>query len=170
MTSESLPTISETSPTAEGAVSITLIIEIAVGCTVVTLFTATIAMWAYLCFKARAMQQRKSKTETNVATVESRRNSQMIYESICEDTDVNVNGPMEPPNFNIVLVRSSTNEQQEQRISTPSNIRYNTTEVPEFVHNPARSLNPLHTGQLDTAVNMEPNPAYCIRQERRFSD
>ena len=68
---------------------------------------------------------------------------------------------MEPPNYNniIVLVRSSTNEQQEQRISTPSNIRYNTTEVSEFVRNPAKGLNLLHIGRLDTAVNMEPNSA-----------
>ena len=151
----------------EGADSITLIIEIVVGCIVVMLFTVTIAIWAYLCFKARKMQQRKSKMETNIATVtvESTRNSQMIYESIREGTDVNVNGP----HYN-VLVRNFTNEQQEQRISTPSNIQYNTTKVPEFVHNPARSLNPLHTGQLDIAVEMEPNPAYCTSQERLFSD
>ena len=95
----------------------------------------------------------------------------MIYESIREDTDVNANGPMEPPKFNyITLVRNSTNEQQEQRISTPPNIRCNTTEVSEFVQNPAKGLNHLHTGQLDTAVNMEPNPAYCISQKRLFSD
>lgn len=162
-TKDSPETISETSPTTEGAVSITLMIEIVVGCIVVMLFTATIAIWAYLCFNARAMQQRKSKMETNSATitVESTRNSQMIYESIREGMDVNVNDP----HYN-VLVRSFTNEQQEQRISTPSNIRYNTTEVPEFVHNPARSLNPLHTGQLDIAVDMEPNPAYCTSHER----
>ena len=83
----------------EGAISITLIIEIVVGCIVVMLFTATIAMWAYLCFKARAMQQRKAKTETNVETVENKSNSQMIYESIHEDTDINANGPMEPPHY-----------------------------------------------------------------------
>ena len=84
MTSEPLPTITP----MEGAVSITLILEIAVGCIVVTLFTVTIAMWTYLCFKARAMQQRKSKMEINVATVESRRNGQMIYELIHEDTNI----------------------------------------------------------------------------------
>ena len=90
----------------------------------------------------------------------------MIYESIREDMDVNANGPMEPPNY-IALVQ---NEQQEQRTSTPPNIRCNTTEVSEFVQNPAKGLNHLHTGQLDTAVNMEPNPAYCISQKRLFSD
>jgi hypothetical protein len=125
------------------------------------LFTATVAMWAYLYFKARAIQRKESKTGINVVTVESKRNSQMIYATIPEDTDVNVNGPTVPSNF-IVLVQRPRDEQQGRRILTPPNIRYNTAEASEFVHNSVyRGLNLLHTGQLETAVTMEPNPSYC---------
>lgn len=153
VTSE-LPAIQDTPP-REGPVSIILIVEIVIGGIVVLLFIVTIAMWIYLCFKARAIQ-RQSKVGINFVTVE--RNSQMIYESIPED----VNGPMVPPNC-IVWVQRSRDEQQGQRIFTPLSIRYN-AEVSEFV--PAYRGSNLHTDQLETAVNMEQNPSYSSSQER----
>ncbi len=172
MTSEPLPGTPDPSPT-EGPrppISIALIIEIVVGCVVVMLFMATVAMWAYLCFKARAIRQRKSKTGINGVTAESRRNSQMIYETIPEDRDVNINGETVPPNC-VVLVQYPSDEQQGQRILTTPNITYNTEEASEFVRNPAYGgLNLLHTGQSETAVSMESNPSYCSSQERLFSN
>ena len=164
MTSEPQPAVPYPPP-REGPVSIILIIEIVIGCIVVLLFTATIAMWIYLCFKARAIQQRWSKTPgINFLTID--RNSQLIYELIPEE----VAGPMVPPNC-ITRMQCARKEQQGQRtLFKPPNVRYN-TEVTEFVHNPAyRSSNLRHTGQLETAVDMEQNPSYCSSQERLFSN
>ena len=146
-------------PPREWPVSIILIVEIVIGGIVILLFMVIIAMWTYLCFKARAIQ-RQSKAGINFVTVE--RHSQLIYESIPED----VNGPMVPPNC-IVWVQHSRDEQQGQMIFTPPSIRYN-TEVSEFVHSPPYRGSHLHTGQLETAVNMEQNPSYCSSQERLF--
>ena len=82
----------------EAALSATPTTEIAVGVIVVILVTVIAAMSVCLFFKVRAM---KSRAKTDVATVESGRNSQMTSESIREGTDVNANanGPMEPPNY-----------------------------------------------------------------------
>lgn len=147
-------------------VSIILIIAIVIGCIVATLFTATVAMWTYLCFRARAIHQRKS-TKMGVNVVTAERNSEQIYETIPED----INGPTVPPNYTL-WVQRSRDKQQGQWVFTPTNIGNNNTEVSEFVQNPAyRSLNNLpRTCQLQTAINMDENPSYCSSQERLFSN
>lgn len=159
VTSELPTTISEP-PTREGPLSTILIIEIVIGCIVVLLFIATVTMWIYMCFKAKALQR---QSKVGFETVE--RNSQLIYETIPED----VLGPIVPSN-RILWLQHARNEQQE-KTSTPPSIRYN-TDISEFVHNPAYGGSILpHTGQaihLETAVYMEQNPAYHSSQERLF--
>ena len=139
-------------PAREEPLNAILITVIAIGCTVVTVlfFTGAIAMWSYLCFKARATQR-----QANRESMTAERNSQVIYESIPEG----INGTVVPPNH-MESVQHTRNEQQGQETFTPPN---NTSSESEFIY--INSSVP-HTGRVireETIMNMEQNPSYSSR-------
>lgn len=116
----------------------------------VLFITGAIAMWAHLCFKARATQR-----QANTKSVTAERNSQVIYESIPEG----ISGTVVPPNHT-ELVQHTRNEQQGQETFTPPN---NTGSEYEFIYMNSSVPRTDRVIQEEIITNMEQNPSYSSR-------